>query len=51
MTTVTFVTTPDETGKGRIIVDGRHFGLPLETVKLLERLYKEDLEKQNETNP
>ena len=45
-----FITTPDETGKGRIVVDGRYFGLPVDAVKLLERLYKEDMEKQNEAS-
>lgn len=45
-----FVTKPDETGKGRIVVDGRYFGMPLDAVKLLERLYNEDKEKQNEAN-
>lgn len=34
-----FVTTPDESGKGRLIVDGRYYGLPLETVKRLELMY------------
>ena len=29
---VKFITTPDETGKGRVIVDGRHYGLPLAVV-------------------
>lgn len=45
---IEFVTTSDETGKGRIIVDGRYFGLPIEAVKEIERLYKEVKEKQNE---
>lgn len=46
MVKMEFVTQPDETGKGRIIIDGRYFGLPIEAVKLLEQLYKE---KQDET--
>ena len=29
---IEFVTTPDETGKGRVIVDGRYYGLPLGVV-------------------
>lgn len=46
---IEFDTKSDETGKGRIIVDGRYFGLPVEAVKVLEQAYKQNEGKQNET--
>lgn len=33
-----FVDTPDETGKGRVIVDGRYYGVPLVVVEKLKQL-------------
>ena len=36
---IKFITEPDVTGKGLIVVDGRYYGLPLEVVKLFENLY------------
>lgn len=46
---IEFDTKSDETGKGRIIVDGRYFGLPVEAVKVLDQAYKQNEGKQNET--
>lgn len=39
-----FITTPDETGKGRIIFEGRYYGLPVDAVKQIKAM-KELLEK------
>lgn len=49
MVTLEFDDTPDETGKGRVVVDGRYFGLPVDAVRLFEKLYTQDQEKQDET--
>lgn len=32
---IEFVTEPDETGKGRIVVDGKFYGLPVDAVREL----------------
>ena len=37
---IVFITKPDETGKGRIIIDGRYYALPLEAVIEYEKLRK-----------
>lgn len=37
---IKFVTEPDETGKGRVIVDGRYYGLPMAAVLEYEGLRK-----------
>ncbi len=38
MVDMKLVDTPDETGKGRIIVDGRYYGVPLTVVEKLKQL-------------
>lgn len=45
-----FVTTPDETGKGRVIVDGRYYGLPVEAVEQIKRM-QEVLTRMTATEP
>lgn len=35
---IDFCTNPDETGKGRVIVDGRFYGLPMGAVLEFQRL-------------
>ena len=40
---IDFITEPDETGKGRVVVDGRYYGLPLDAVLDYKRLrYQEE---------
>lgn len=45
---IEFDTTPDETGKGRIVVDGRYFGLPVEAVAQF-KLMQDTLERMTAT--
>ena len=39
---IEFNTTPDVVGLGRIIVDGKFYGLPVDAVKLFQSLYTID---------
>ena len=39
---IDFNTTPDVTGLGRIIIDGKFYGLPVEAVELFCALYAFD---------
>lgn len=34
---IEFVTEPDETGKGRVIVDGKYYGLPANAVREIKQ--------------
>lgn len=34
-----FVTTSDETGQGRIIIDGRYYGLPVAAIERIKTMY------------
>lgn len=34
-----FVTTSDETGQGRIIINGRYYGLPVEAIQRIKTMY------------
>lgn len=43
-----FVITPDDSGKGRLIVDGRYYGLPLETIVRIKAMY-DTLEAMTQT--
>ena len=36
---IEFDITPDVVGMGRVICDGAYFGLPIEAVKIFDRLY------------
>lgn len=38
MVDMKLVDTPDETGKGRVIVDGRYYGIPLSVIEKLRQL-------------
>ena len=38
MVDMKLVDTPDETGKGRVVVDGRYYGVPLVVVEKLKQL-------------
>lgn len=40
---IDFVTEPDETGKGRVVVDGRYYGLPMNAVLEFKRLREKQL--------
>lgn len=35
-----FVTTSDETGQGRIIINGRYYGLPVEAIERIKTMYE-----------
>lgn len=35
-----FVTTSDETGQGRIIINGRYYGLPVSAVERIKTMYE-----------
>lgn len=39
METIEFDINPDETNKGRVIVDGRYYGLPRDAVILFKALF------------
>lgn len=37
---IEFITHPDTIGKGRLLVDGRYFGLPMEVILRFQQLQK-----------